>query len=33
MGTESEFALGDGRMMKCADDALLSFTLEICMAL
>ena len=28
MGTERDCAWGDGRMMQCADDVLLSCTLE-----
>ena len=29
MGTERDFAWGDGHTMHCADDVLLSYTLEI----
>lgn len=33
MGTEIDFALGDRHMMPCADDVLLSCTVEICVVL
>ena len=33
IGTEKDFVLGDGYMMQCADDVLLSCTLETCMVL
>ena len=33
MGMERDFTLGDGGTMLCADDVLLSCTLETCMVL
>ena len=33
MEKERDFALGDGHIMPCAGDALLSCTLETCMVL
>lgn len=32
MGTERDFACGNGHMLQCADNVLLSYALEICMA-
>ena len=31
IGTEKDFALGNGRLMQCAQDVLLSCTFETCM--
>ena len=33
MATERDFACGDGRVILCADNVLLSSTLETCMVL
>ena len=33
MRMERDFVLGNGRTMQCADDVLLSCTLETCMVL
>ena len=33
MGVERDFTLGDGCTMQCADDVLVSCTLESCMVL
>ena len=33
MGTERDFVWGNGHMMQCADDVLLSCTLKTCLIL